>query len=130
MSLLNVVTLTAVRSGIVALNGVNWANISDTDAFLASASTTTEVVDGNTVDVLLRITWTGSPLSVVAFVDGANSGALTSGDTITIPAGGASSSGVSFTLTANSSQSGTVTIVNQSDGDAPVDTFTYTLTIA
>ena len=121
----------ATLGGSPVLNAVDWGNISDTsDEFGSSATTTTEVVDGNTKDIYLKITWTGSPSSVTITIDGSPT-LLSSGGTVLIASGGASSSGVSFTTTRpfTGTSSGTITVVNETDGDAAVDTFTYSNTM-
>ena len=121
----------ATLGGSPVLNAVDWGNISDTsDESGSSATTTTEVVDGNTKDIYLKITWTGSPSTVTITIDGSPT-LLSSGDTALIPSGGASSSGVSFTTTriTTGTSSGTITVVNETNGDAPVDTFTYSNTV-
>ena len=121
----------ATLGGSPVLNAVDWGNISDTsDEFGSSATTTTEVVDGNTKDIYLKITWTGSPSSVTITIDGSPT-LLSSGGTVLIASGGASSSGVSFTTTRlfTGTSSGTITVVNGTNGDAAVDTFTYSNTV-
>ena len=121
----------ATLGGSPVLNAVDWGNISDTsDESGSSATTTTEVVDGNTKDIYLKITWTGSPSTVTITIDGSGT-LLSSGDTVLIASGGASSSGVSFTTTRpfTGTSSGTITVVNETDGDAAVDTFTYSNTM-
>lgn len=129
MSLLIAAAFMAVRSGDPSLNAVDWANISDSTASpgVSIASTTTETVDGNTADADLTVTWTGSPTSVTYSLDGGGPTAISSGGTVTIPAGGATLA-FTFNLTSGST-SGTVTIVNASDGDTAVDTFTFSLTV-
>ena len=121
----------ATLGGSPVLNAVDWGNISDTsDESGSSATTTTEVVDGNTKDIYLKITWTGSPSTVTITIDGSGT-LLSSGDTVLIASGGASSSGVSFTTTRpfTGTSSGTITVVNETNGDAAVDTFTYSNTV-
>jgi len=122
----------ATLGGSPVLNAVDWANITDSTAGpgTSSATTTTEVVDGNTKDIYLKITWTGSPSSVTITIDGSPT-LLSSGGTVLIASGGASSSGVSFTTTrlTTGTSSGTITVVNETNGDAAVDTFTYSNTV-
>lgn len=129
MSLLALAAAGISGGGDPSLNAVNWGNISDSTPSpgTSSATTTTETVDGNTADANLTVTWTGAPSSVTYSLDGGGPALITSGGTVTIPAGGAT---LAFTFNKTSgSTSGTVTIVNASDGDAAVDTFTYSLAV-
>lgn len=110
-------TLGAAGSGFdVTPNAVNWVNISGA----GSGSNANQTISG--IDTSIEIAWSYSGTGVVNVLGDVNDGAgqmsprtVSSGDTL------------SFTASSVAGGSGTVTVVNNSDGGATLDTFTVNL---
>ncbi|MEL6758505.1 MAG: hypothetical protein AAFP81_18910 [Pseudomonadota bacterium] len=109
----------------VTPNAVNWANISGAE----TASNANQTINGIDTAITLRIeyTATGAPAAILgASINGGAFNNVNSGNTITVNNGDT----VRFQVVAfgtAGSVSGTVTVINQSDGDATLDTFTYSV---
>lgn len=106
----------------VTPNAVNWTNLSGSYTNFTNITTNTQTISG--IDTTITLNYSDNiPVGTLAvFVNGVNPGGtgdftVSSGDTVyfrwTVPSG---------------TQSGTVTIINKSDGDAVIDTFTITTT--
>lgn len=111
----------------VTPTAVNWANISE--ATSGSGSNATQTIAAIDTAITLRAEWTvsGSTPTVYVYRNGA---LLTSSSTSPIDFSVSVGQTVSFVITvpASGSASGTVTVKNQSDGAATLDTFTYSVT--
>ncbi|MFO1015797.1 MAG: RHS repeat domain-containing protein [Caulobacteraceae bacterium] len=102
----------------VTPNSVDWANITDADG-ATNAAVTFAGIDAS---ISLTVTYTGTAALLYsknsgsyASIPSAGSVAISNGDTLR------------FKATSSSSASGTVTVVNSTDGGATLDSFTYSI---
>jgi len=107
----------------VTPNAVNWANIGPGNEPQNNANQT---IDGIDASIDLEMNRTGSGLVYYSLAGGAFT-LLADGATVSVTNGQTLRWQVANA--APGTVSGTVTITNASDGDAPIDTFTYSVTL-
>lgn len=110
----------------VTPNAVNWADMSATSDFTVIGENGNQTISGIDINISLRVSWSGTPLTYVSIIVNGSSSFITNGSTKTVSPGdtvrfqaGYGSIGTAI---------GTFTITNASDGEAVLDTFNYSLT--
>jgi len=101
---------------------VSWSAMSVTGTAPLSATSAAQTIGGITAPISLTLNFTGA--GTLAYVKNGVSTTFTTGTTISVSAGDT----LGFTASANSSASGTLTIINNSNAGATLATIAYTLT--
>ena len=99
-------------------DAVNWTNVLGTAG--AINVTNEQTISGINTDITLRCSDTGGA-SIFYSINGAGGDDAESNFTVS------NGVGLSFVISNPTATSGTVTVLNVSDGNATLDTFTYTL---
>lgn len=111
-------------SADVTPDAIAWGNISASSSTPAVSTTTTESVTGISTAIEIKPTYTGTG-SLYYSVNGGTFTSIASGSTFFVSTGDT----LAWRVSASSTASGTVTVLNHSDGDATLDTFTYSNTV-
>ena len=128
MTLVFIRNSTTVTPGSdVTPTAVNWANISESTT--GTGSNATQTIAAIDAPITLRASWTSSGSTPTIYVY-RNGALLTSSSTSPIDFSVTVGQTVNFAVSVPSSgsASGTVTVTNQSDAAATLDTFTYSVT--
>lgn len=107
----------------VTPDAVNWADIGPGDSPQSNADQTLQNFDGT---ITLEANWTGSGAFGGYSLNGGGYTIIANGGTVDVTDG--DTLNWRFTRTVVGTSTGTVTITNESDGSATLDTFTYSVT--
>jgi len=106
----------------VTPNALAWNDISTVAACTCKSTTNTQVVTGINTPVTLVLNYTSAGNSFLEYIqNGATYFALISGKTVTVSQGDT----IAFVLLSGGTDHGTITILNQSNGNAVLDTINY-----
>lgn len=113
---------TYATAGDKTPDAVNWANIGPGNSPQTNANQTISGIDGS---ITLEVNYTGSGAALFYSIDGGSFTPVANGGQFSVSNG--QTVRFQFTRTVTGTSSGTVTVTNESDGSASLDTFTYSV---
>lgn len=116
----------------VTPDALNWTNVSATSSGSnATGTTNTLAIAGIDTPITLRASWTtaGSPNTGTWVKNGVPGSFGTSPQEVTVNLADTLAFRLRLLSLDSDFSGGTVTVINRSDSDAPIDTFTYSLEI-
>jgi len=109
----------------VTPDSVNWGNISDVIG--GQAANSNQTISGIDTTISLKYSRSGDSITLKYRKNSGSYVTLSPGSTFTVSNG--DTVNWQGTTTSTSLRSGTITVINESDGDTTLDTFTYSLEV-